>query len=442
MKLLAMLKDSLREALDRKIFAAMLILGGLLTLFIASISYRPITLEDDLKNAAGMMTWGMSMNPHIGKVEFRIENFRQTNDAREPWHGNYEFDWVGEAEDIKKLPPGLPTTQRTVRRMVNDFRYLTNVEVSGNQSKDPKVVRFPVTTAGTTVDDALGWRYEPTILFAIPLPIVHTSIRDAVYFIEDKLVNGIGAWVAVLIGVIITASFIPNMLQKGAVELWQSKPIRRTTLLLYKYFGGLLFVFLITTATVLGVWIAIGLRSGLWTPGFLVVIPAVTFYFALLYSVSTLGAMLTRSTVVSILLTLAVWFVLWLNGFVHAQLDGFREQRAKIEQTIRDASAGPADKSEGADDDSRNARGNPPSPPDVPQWVYRISDGLYKALPRTREMSDLTATWVGRGLLNEAEQKKLENADRPPWWETVGVTAAFIAAMLGLACWKFARADY
>ena len=33
MKLLAMLRDSLREAVDRKIFAAMLVLSGLLTLF-------------------------------------------------------------------------------------------------------------------------------------------------------------------------------------------------------------------------------------------------------------------------------------------------------------------------------------------------------------------------------------------------------------------------
>ena len=56
-------------------------------------------------------------------------------------------------------------------------------------------------------------------------------------------------------------------------------------------------MFLILTAfTVGGVWVAIGLRTGFWTPHFLAVIPLLTFYFAILYAVSTLAAVLTRST--------------------------------------------------------------------------------------------------------------------------------------------------
>ena len=35
-----------------------------------------------------------------------------------------------------------------------------------------------------------------------------------------------------------------------------SKPIRRPALLVYKYLGGLTFVFLLTAVTVLGVWAA------------------------------------------------------------------------------------------------------------------------------------------------------------------------------------------
>lgn len=199
-------------------------------------------------------------------------------------------------------------------------------------------------------------------------------------------------------------------------------------------------MFVLTAVTVLGVWIAIGLRSGLWTPGFLVVIPAVTFYFALLYSVSTVSAVFTRSTVVAILLTLAAWFALWLNGTIHVTLDGFRETRTKVAETVREASGGekPGEKSPTPPD----AASPPQAVPDIPQWVYRTSDVVYEILPRTREMNDLTAEWVGRGLLNEADQKRQDKTDRPPWWETVGVTAAFIAVMLSLASWKFARTDY
>jgi len=113
-----------------------------------------------------------------------------------------------------------------------------------------------------------------------------------------------------------------------------------------------------------------------------------------------------------------------------------------MDQTAR-GDAGPTANDKDTDDDGPpDAKPERPAPPDVPQWVYTTSDVVYKGLPRTREMNDLTAAWVGRGLLSEADQKKLAKADRPPWWETVGVTAAFIGVMLGLACWKFSRTDY
>ena len=37
----------------------------------------------------------------------------------------------------------------------------------------------------------------------------------------------IGAWVALLTGVIITSFFVPNMLRKGTVDLLLVKPIQR-----------------------------------------------------------------------------------------------------------------------------------------------------------------------------------------------------------------------
>src|SRR5262249_37471868 len=106
-KLIALLRDSFREALDRKIFAAMLLLSGLVTLFLASISYRRITLEEEVQATARLMTFSMSFNPHGAKPTYTIESFRQTNDAIEPWHGDYAFDWVVKCDDpgaFKQIP--------------------------------------------------------------------------------------------------------------------------------------------------------------------------------------------------------------------------------------------------------------------------------------------------------------------------------------------------
>jgi hypothetical protein len=335
--------------------------------------------------------------------------------------------------------------RREVRDLVRDgLNYLTNVEVSDNVSKDPAEARFAVTTRGTTVEDALAWRYEPKILFAVPLPIFHTSMREAVYFIESTLVGGLGAWVAVLVGVVVTASFIPDLLRKGSIDLILAKPIRRPGLLVYKYLGGLAFVFLLTAVTVLCVWAAIGARSGIWAPGFLLVIPAVTFYFALLYSVSTLTAVLTRSAVVAILMTCAAWFVFWLNSTVHDTLDGVRKAKVAVETQLRQASGAPAKDQKAKDPDEADKDPPPESTWDVPRWVYTTSDLLYKVLPRTGELNKLTGVWISRGVLTEAEVKArgLDKVAQPVWAETMGVTGGFIALMLGLACWKFARTDY
>ena len=80
----------------------------------------------------------------------------------------------------------------------------------------------------------------------------------------------------------------------------------------------------------------------------------------------------------------------------------------------------------------------------LPRWLYATSDVLYKALPRTRDLNRLTDEWVAKGLLteNEMKAKKLTAEDRPQWLEVLGVNGGFIAVMLGLACWRFTRADY
>src|SRR5262249_39455124 len=101
----------------------------------------------------------------------------------------------------------------------------------------------------------------------------------------------------------------------------------------------------------------------------------------------------------------------------------------------------PAEKS---DDPFEEEQVDPATVPDWPRWLYLVSDTAYAVLPRTRDLDNLSAEWVAHGVLNQSDIKamKLENATRPSWAETLGVTAAFIAVMLGLACWRFARTDY
>jgi ABC-type transport system involved in multi-copper enzyme maturation permease subunit len=127
--------------------------------------------------------------------------------------------------------------------------------------------------------------------------------------IQSTLANFIAGWVGVLLAIVVTAGFIPDMLQKGRIELLLSKPIGRTSLLIYKYFGGLTFIFLIGGVLVVGSWLALSINSGFWNFAYLLSIFVLVFFFAVIYSVSTLFGVLTRSPVISVLMSIVVWFI-------------------------------------------------------------------------------------------------------------------------------------
>src|SRR5206468_8438975 len=121
----------------------------------------------------------------------------------------------------------------------------------------------------------------------------------------------------------------------------------------FKYVGGLTFVFLNTAYAVGGIWLVMGLRSGIWSSGFLLTIPAITFYFAILYAVSTLAAVVTRSAIVAILVTVGFWFTMYLVGLVYTGLDMMKKEAEMQRQ--------------------------------IPEWVFTTADVAHAVLPRTSD---------------------------------------------------------
>jgi ABC-type transport system involved in multi-copper enzyme maturation permease subunit len=268
---------------------------------------------------------------------------------------------------------------------------------------------FDVTTA--TGSGVRGWPHRTKIFFGTVTVSKQAPIGKTLYNIEDQVINGLGAGVALLIGVIITAFFIPNMLRKGSLDLIISKPIGRTPLLIYKYVGGLTFIFLVSTFTVGGVWLVLALRSGYWDPTFLVLIPILTFSFAILYSVSVLLGVLTRSPIVAMLGTIAFMFLLWLVGWGKRIVD------------------------------LMNVEGGEER---MPGWLESIINAANTVLPRYKDLDTITSKLIMDGTLTPAEARfasPVSLLDYPDLTTTIGTSLAFIAVMLALACWRFKRRD-
>ena len=156
----------------------------------------------------------------------------------------------------------------------------------------------------------------------------------------------------------------------------------------------------------------------MWTTGFLLTIFILTFFFAILYSVSALFGVLTQSPTASVLLTLGVWFVLFLVGFGY---QWFELQKTAEEEVAK-----------------REQR-----EPEPEGGFAKVIRAVHFVLPRTSDLGVLNGRILQRELIT-ANQLSGEEFDPIgiTWGESLTVSFAFIAVMLGLACWRFSVKDY
>ena len=436
MKYLAILKDSLLEALDTKVFYAMMALSCLAILLVASVSFHPVTVEGEVQKLADTMTWALSLDTKKfpeGPPKLELVDFEQTNPDAPPWEGNYHFGVLLRFADEESAKRNGQARQIVPFALRKSFPYLDNVHVAQVPAPDPAVVRYEVTTRGTKIKELGEWPHEPVVLFALPLTFLHGPVGEFVRILEDYLVGFFGAAIALLLSAIITAFFIPNMLRKGTVDMLVVKPIHRSTLLIYKYIGGLVFIFLNTALVVGGIWLVVGLRTGMWGTGFLVSIFIITYQFALYYAVSTLFGVVTRSPIVAILATCFAWFLIGLvAGYGYWWIDQTRASRRTTD----------AQAELQFDDD-----GKPPQPPKnyFPDWVYTTADTIHFVTPRVKDLDVLSGKLIADDTLpsyskdRKAAEKQYASFS---WTEALTVTSLYIVILLAISCWWFATKDY
>lgn len=142
-------------------------------------------------------------------------------------------------------------------------------------------------------------------------------------WVVPTLINWLLGFVLVFLGILVTASIVPDMLQPGSLHLLLSKPVSRPLLLLSKFVGGCAFVFLCVTQLVVGLWLIAGWRLDVWNARMLWCIPVFVFLFAVYYSVSVVAGLKWRSPILAIGVTCmfgAFCLVIGMVGGVFDQL--------------------------------------------------------------------------------------------------------------------------
>jgi hypothetical protein len=148
--------------------------------------------------------------------------------------------------------------------------------------------------------------------FRIPFPRFRT---EAIRHIQVVLAWGVADTLGILLALVFTAGFLPSFLDPAAATVLLTKPVPRWAMLLGKYIGVVILVFLQATVFVVGTWLALGLKTGVWSAAYLMCIPLLLLQFAVFFSVSVLLAVLTRSTVACVFGTILFWLMCWGMNF-------------------------------------------------------------------------------------------------------------------------------
>ena len=283
-------------------------------------------------------------------------------------------------------------------------------EVQEKTDHSPTITGLQLRYAGSDFGPALQFPSQTT-----------AELRSvALAWFMDHIVDLIVGFFGIFVALIVSCGVIPDTYRTGSVEMLLSKPISRPLLFLAKFVGGCAFVLMNISYLMLGLFVIVGLRWGLWDGRILIAIPVFVFYFTLLFSVSALVGLLSRSAILSLFAAL----LFWGSCILIASSKQAMEKLLPLEQATDRVTivAGPSEET---------------SAPmkDTAFWQAVYSFGivpLYTVLPKPLELDDTVQYFLDR-----RRERKVTDP-----WSPVRTSGLFLIVILGICCVISWRAEY
>jgi len=235
------------------------------------------------------------------------------------------------------------------------------------------------------------------------------DVESQVRFLQAVLARWAAGVAGTLILLAATAGFLPDFLRPAAASVLLSKPVPRWALLAGKAAGVVAFVAALTGAFVVGTWLALGARTGVWATGYLLAWPLLVAQFAGLHAASVVAATCTRNTAASLFAALACWMAcLGSNG-------------------ARDA-----------------LRDDSPSAPACAPAARAAVEAAYWVMPKPLDFSRMLDRAVSAAdhFAGPTATGPATRADAGAAALSLASTLAFAAAMLAIAARQLATTDY
>jgi hypothetical protein len=255
----------------------------------------------------------------------------------------------------------------------------------------------------TTANASLG---RMTIGFGAATVGNFRDVESQVRFLQALLARWAAGVAGTLLLLASTAGFLPEFLRPGASSILLAKPVPRWTLLAGKVIGVVAFVGALTGGFIVGTWLALGARTGVWAPGYLLAWPLVVAQFTGLYAASVVAATCTRNAAASLFTALACWIIcLGVNG-------------------------------------ARDSIQVPQGGPNHPAMTRIAIEAAYWALPKPIDFSRRLERAVSASDHFAGAAPSGEVASASALAAAIGTSLAFAAAMLLVAARQLSTTDY
>jgi ABC-2 type transport system permease protein len=191
-----------------------------------------------------------------------------------------------------------------------------------------------------------------------------------------------------------TAHLVPRLQEKGTIDLYLSRPVGRTKLLLSRYCGGLLLAAANLLYLFGSIWLIVVWKTGVAHPRFFLGGVVILFGIAAMLAFAFLIGVVTSSTAVSLMVTYAIFFFAALLS-----------AREKIAAAVSS------------------------------EWSAGLIRALYWIFPKTAELGRATVALVSGG-------ETFQRLGQIDTLAVFGSTGLFGLVALGLAAWRFSRKDF
>jgi ABC-type transport system involved in multi-copper enzyme maturation permease subunit len=190
-----------------------------------------------------------------------------------------------------------------------------------------------------------------------------------------------------------TAHLVPRLQEKGTIDLYLSRPVSRTKLLLSRYVSGLLLAGTNVFYLLGSIWLVVMWKTHVVHPRFLVAGGVILFVIATLLAFAFLVGVMTSSTAVSIMASCGVFF-----------FSGMLVAHDRIAAAVSH------------------------------EWQAAVIQTLYWIIPKTAELGAAVFAFVSGNTFGS----KVPGLTMTP----VLTTAAFGVGSLLLAIWRFHKKEF